>query len=94
MTKVKWGLQREQPQQKDEQRHNDDVAVEEESQAHWVRKQLACHRMRFRHRLSRRRVEVWLDVLEVPRILTHLIDVGKLLATLSHLLASSRSARV
>jgi hypothetical protein len=50
MTKVKWGLQREQPQQKDEQRHNDDVAVEEESQAHWVRKQLACHQMRFRHR--------------------------------------------
>jgi hypothetical protein len=44
--------------------------------------------------MSRRRGEVWIDVLEVPRILTHLIDVGKLLATLSHLLASSRSARV
>jgi hypothetical protein len=61
--------------------------VEEESQALWIRKQLAYHLMKMRHWHVTQASGSEVRGLDVPRNLTRLIDVGKLLAILSHLLA-------
>jgi hypothetical protein len=73
---------------------DDDVAVEEESQALLVREQLACHLMKMRHWHVTQASGSEARGLEVPRKLTHLINVGKVLATLSDLPAPHRALPV
>jgi hypothetical protein len=71
-----------------------DVAVEEESQALCIRKQLAYHLMTMRHWHVTQASGSKARGFEVPRNFTHLIDVGKVLATLSPLSAPHRALPV